>query len=81
MDFIQHTTNWIKGEIFEATLFGSFGLLTIICSLLFWKFGDTPNSKAVIIPFIVVGLFFLGTAISGISSNKKEIATIHGSIQ
>lgn len=73
MDFIQHTTNWIKGEIFEATLFGSFGLLTIICSLLFWKFGDTPNSKAVIIPFIIVGLFFLGTAISAISSNKKKL--------
>jgi hypothetical protein len=73
MDFIQHTTNWIKGEIFEANLFGSFGLLTIVCSLLFWKFGDTPNSKAVIIPFIIVGLFFLGTAISGISSNKKKL--------
>ena len=73
MDFIQHTTNWIKGEIFEATIFGSFGLLTIICGLLFWKFGETPNSKAVIIPLIVVGLFFLGTAISGISGNKKKL--------
>ncbi len=73
MDFIHHTTNWIKGEIFEATIFGSFGLLTIICSLLFWKFGETPNSKALIIPLIIVGLFFLGTAFSGISSNKKKI--------
>lgn len=73
MDFIQHTTNWIKGEIFEATIFGSFGLLTIICSLLLWKFGETPNSKAVIIPLLVVGLFFLGTAISGINTNKKKL--------
>ena len=73
MDFIQHTTHWIKGEIFEATIFGSFGLLTIICSLLLWKFGETPNSKALIVPLIVVALFFVGTAISGISSNKRKL--------
>jgi uncharacterized membrane protein len=73
MDFIQHTTNWIKGEIFEATIYGSFGLLAMIFSLLFWKFGETPNSKAVIIPFAIVGLFFLVTAVSGISSNNKRL--------
>lgn len=73
MDFIQHTTNWIKGEIFEAIIFGSFGLLTIIGSLMLWKFGDTPNSKALIIPLAVVGVFFLGTAISGITSNNKRL--------
>jgi hypothetical protein len=71
MDFIQHTIAWAKGEIFEATIFGSFGLLTIICSLFLWKFGDTPNDKALIMPLIVVGIFFLVTAISGISSNNK----------
>lgn len=73
MDFIQHTTNWVKGEIFEATIFGSFGLLTILCSLLFWKFGETLNSKAVIIPFAIVGVFFLITAISGVSCNNKRL--------
>ena len=73
MDFIQHATNWVKGEIFEATIFGSFGLLTIILSLLLWKFGETPNSKAVIIPLAIVGIFFTATAISGISSNNKRL--------
>jgi hypothetical protein len=73
MDFLQHTTNWIKGEIFEATIFGSFGLLTIISSLILWKFGDTPNSKALIIPIIVVGLLFWGTAITSINTNKKKL--------
>lgn len=73
MDFIEHTINWVKGEIFEAAIFGSFGLLTIICSLLLWKFGETPNSKALIIPLLIVGLFFLGTAISGIVSNNKRL--------
>jgi O-antigen/teichoic acid export membrane protein len=73
MDFIQHTINWVKGEIFEAIIFGGFGLLTIICSLLFWIFGATLNSKAVTIPFSLVGIFFLITAISGIVNNNKRV--------
>jgi lipoprotein signal peptidase len=72
-NFIQHLTNWVRGEIFEAAIFGSFGLLTIIISFLFWKFGETPNAKAVIIPLAVVGTFFFLTAVSVISSNKKRL--------
>ncbi len=73
MEFIQHTTNWVKGEIFEGTIIGSFGLLTIICSLLFWKFGETPNSKALIIPLAIVGIFFLTITIWGTASNNKRL--------
>jgi hypothetical protein len=73
MEFIQHTTNWVKGETFEGTIIGSFGLLTIICSLLFWKFGETPNAKAVIIPLAIVGIFFLAITIGGIVSNNKRL--------
>ena len=73
MDFIQDTINWVKGEIFEAIIIGVLGLLTIICSLLFWIFGATLNSKAVIIPFSLVGIFFLITAIKGIVNNKKRV--------
>jgi hypothetical protein len=73
MDFLQQTINWVKGEIFEAIIIGSFGLLTIICSLLLWKFGETPNSKAVIIPLAIVGIFFLAIAIWGIASNNKRL--------
>lgn len=73
MDFIQHTPNWVKGEIFEAAIFGSFGLLMIICSSILWKIGDTPNSKALIIPLAVVGIFFMATAIGNIWSNNKRL--------
>lgn len=72
MDFIQHTLNWVKGEIFEALIFGSFGLIVIILSVLFWKFGGTPNSKALIIPFAIVGIFFFIMAITGIFNNNKR---------
>jgi hypothetical protein len=73
MEFIQHTTNWVKGEIFEGTIIGFFGLLTIICSLQLWKFGETPNSKALIIPLAIVGILFLTITIWGTASNNKRL--------
>jgi predicted membrane channel-forming protein YqfA (hemolysin III family) len=73
MEFIQHSINWIKGEIFEAYFFGAFGVLLMLSSLMLWKFGETPNSKALIIPLILIGVFFFGTAISGINSNNKRL--------
>ncbi len=73
MEFIEHTVAWVKGEIFEATIFGSFGLLTIILSGILWKFGVTPSAQALVLPLLLVGLFFAITAISGIRSNKKRL--------
>lgn len=81
MEFIQHTVNWVKGEIFEALIYGSFGLVIIIFSFLFWKFGVTPNSKAVVIPFAIIGIFFFGIAISGIIENKKRLIQYKESYQ
>lgn len=74
MAFIHHTNAWIKGEIFEATLFGVFGLLITLSAVFFWKWGTTANAKAVVIPFAVVGLFFVATAIATTLSNKERLA-------
>ena len=74
MDFIHYTLQWTKGEILEAAIFGTFGLITIIVSFLFWKFGETPNAKALLIPLIVVGIFFAGAGVSGVISNQKRMS-------
>lgn len=73
MDFLSYTIAWIKGEIFEAILFGASGLLIMIGSLAFLKFGNTPNAKAVIVPFALVGLFCVAAAISLWVSNSKRL--------
>jgi hypothetical protein len=73
MEFIQHTISWVKGEIFEGKIIGLFGLLTLICSSLFWKFGKTLNSKALIIPLAIVGIVLLAISIGGIVSNNKRL--------
>lgn len=73
MEFIQHTNNWIKGEIFEAIIIGVFGLLVITTGILYWKFGHTLNTKALIIPLVIVGVVLMGMGISMYFSNQKRL--------
>ena len=58
MEFIQHTINWVRGEILESVVFGAFGFITLIISIVFWRFGKTPSAKGMIIPLLVIGLFY-----------------------
>lgn len=73
MELIDHTINWAKGEIAEATIMGIFGALLVTCSILLWKFGNTPNTKALFIPLLIVGLIPFIMGISGVISNKNRI--------
>lgn len=75
MEFIQHTLNWTKGEIAEAIIMGIFGALIVLCSILLWKWGNTPYAKSLVIPLLVVGAIPLIMGISGALSNKNRIPT------
>ncbi|MEN2400189.1 hypothetical protein GKZ90_0010395 [Flavobacterium sp. MC2016-06] len=72
MEFIKHTIQWCKGEIFEGKMVLLFGILFLIISLSFWKFGTTPNAKASIIPVLVVALLHIGTGVSMIINNRNR---------
>lgn len=73
MTLIDYTTNWIKGELFEARLIVSFGIITIIAGFLFWKIGTTPNAKALFIPMIVVGVIYTSIGSGMLYSNPKRM--------
>ena len=81
MDFYQHTQNWLKGELFEGTIILFSGIILIIISLLFWKYGSTPNAKSLIIPILVVGLLFSLGIGSMMISNEKRIAQFEKAYQ
>lgn len=73
MNFISHTTAWIKGEIFEASLILGFGLLTILAGFLCWKTGMTPNAKALLFPLVVTGLVYASIGGAMLYSNQKRL--------
>ncbi|MFT3979269.1 MAG: hypothetical protein QM687_02280 [Ferruginibacter sp.] len=72
MELILHTTQWIKGELFEAKIILAFGLFTIVAGLLCWKIGTTPNAKALLVPLIVVGCIYTVMGGAMLFSNQKR---------
>jgi hypothetical protein len=73
MDFIQHTINWCKGEIFEGSMVALYGAVIVIVSILFRKIGTTPFAKAMFIPLLVVGLLCIIVGGSMVVNNNKRI--------
>lgn len=72
MDLLKHTIQWCKGEIFEGKMVVLFGILFLIISLCFWKFGTTANAKATIFPLLIVALLHIGTGISMFINNTNR---------
>ena len=81
MDFYQNTQDWLKGELFEGTILLISGIILLIISLILWKFGSTPNAKALIIPIMVVGLLFILGVGGFMVSNQKRISNFEKSYQ
>lgn len=73
MAFIQHTTNWVNGEILEATIMGVAGGAIMLSGFLFWKYASTPNAKALVIPMLVVGAIPLINGIVSVANNKSRL--------
>ena len=73
MEFIQHAINWVRGEILESVVFGAFGFIALIISIVFWRFGKTPNAKGMIIPLLVIGLFYFIAGAVNIYRNQQRI--------
>lgn len=81
MEFIQHTINWVKDELFEAWLIVAFGVFTILVGFLFWKIGATPNAKALLWPLAISGFIYLGIGSGMLFSNYKRLEELPRSYQ
>jgi len=73
MEFINHTINWCKGEIFEGRMYFLFGFAVLLITLAYWKFGKTPYAKGVIIPFAVVAVFSIVGGLTLNFNNQNRI--------
>lgn len=69
---MQNTINWYNGEIFEGKFILGFGFFLILTALLFYFLGNTPTAKALLIPMLVIGIFFSITGANMIRSNGKQ---------
>lgn len=73
MEFIHHSLNWCKGEIFEGKLSLLFSLIILLVGLSYLKWGTTVYGKAMIWPLIAVAALAMGVGIYLVSTNSKRI--------
>lgn len=73
---IQHTFNWYHGEIFEAKFILGFGFILVLIAALCHFLGNTPASKAIVIPFLTLGIIIVLMSIYGIHSNLTKMQTL-----
>jgi hypothetical protein len=50
-----------------------FGSLLVILALYFWRFGHTPTARVLVVPFLVVGLFWGIAAGFGLYRNTNRL--------
>ena len=75
MNFFEHTESWFKGEAFEGGMLAIFGALLVVLALYFWKVGHSPTSRALVIPFLVVGLLISVGGGVGLVRNSFRVET------
>jgi len=73
MEFIEHTVNWVKGENFEGGMVALYGAMLVVLAVYFWKFGHSATARVLIIPFLVVGLFWGIAGSVGVYRNTHRV--------
>lgn len=73
MTFIEHTVSWFKGESFEGGMLILYGAMLVVLAAYFWKFGHSATIRALIIPFLLVGLFWGGAAGVSLYRNMQRL--------
>jgi hypothetical protein len=74
MNFQHYTIEWYKGEIFESTISGGFGLVIIITTLLLQLLETTDNAKALFWPLLLVGFILIS---AGIYNRQNNISILN----
>ncbi len=76
MAFVEHAVNWVKGEIFESWMFGLWGGLIVVMAAFFWWYRQAATARALIVPFLVVGLFWGIIGLVNVQRNKQRIVKV-----
>jgi hypothetical protein len=63
----------VKGELFEGKIIALVSFAKLLSSFLFWKFGTTPNAKAIVIPLLIVGIIAASVSAPMVFYKKKRL--------
>ena len=73
MEIINYSVQWARAEVFSAQMVFLLGLVTLLVSLGFYVFGETPIARAYILPMLLSGLFLVAAAGGLYYANKPRV--------
>ena len=76
MAFIEHTVSWFKGESFEGGMLALYGIMLVALAVYFWKFGQSETARVLILPFLLVGLFWGIAGGVGVYRNTHKVEKV-----
>jgi len=68
-----------KAEIVSSIFFMLFGVVYLLAALGFWQWGNSPLTKALVIPILIAGGLLLSAGVSFYLSNKSRLTSFETS--
>lgn len=81
MIFLDHTMEWIRGEIFEAWMLILFGVTLLALAALFWFAARTPPIQTLFWPFAIIGLLWGGAGAFSLYNNTSRLTSYEQTYQ
>jgi len=79
MEIIKAANDWAKAEVISALFFIFFGVVFLFAAFGFWQWGNSPLTKALIIPILIAGGLLLSAGVSFYFSNKSKLTSFEAS--
>ncbi len=79
MEILKAASDWAKSEIVSSIFFMLFGIAYLLAAFGFWQWGNSPLTKALVIPILIAGGLLLSAGISFYISNKSRLTSFETS--
>ncbi len=79
MEILKAASDWAKAEIVSSIFFMLFGGVYLLAAFGFWQWGNSPLTKALVIPILIAGGLLLSAGVSFYLSNKSRLTSFETS--
>ncbi len=80
MSIVQYSLDWCRGEITEAFAIGTAGVIVGTAAAAFATFGETPNARSLVLPFLLFSVLTTSASAYGIWNNNQRITRFQEAI-
>lgn len=72
-ELVDHTLDWVRGEMHESAAIAVLGTTIAVTAGLFWFLTDTLYTRSLVLPLLVIGAIPMFYGVSGYFSSRESI--------